>query len=518
MNQTGGDSFSHLEPRVKSLREALAQIAELAGVELSLAAASDAAHTGECAAQILVGGVPTNWRVVSPRGGAHTQAKARTAAQVLGALLTAENDIQSMATEIASRYEEANFLYEMSERVGALLDEQKVCEFVVERAAQMLECARASLMLFSQEDQALRIVAAVGLPENMVRDTLVQPGHSISGKVYQSGHPIIVDTNDPLPPEALRTKALESSDSFLSIPLKVPQDGGAEEVVGVVNMTRKLGSRMFTSSDLKLISAVAVQTATQIHNSRLIEAEHRRRELERELEIAAQIQLSLLPANPLTVGPVAVAGVCEQAKNVGGDLFDYWHHGGSISLMVADVCGHDLGAALLAAAFHSALRSESAYGPPANLLERLNRSMFEDLNRSELLISVFYGEIDLDSMVFTYSSAGHPYPLLVRNNEVSRLEAGGTLLGVHEDQPFDEDRVVLRNGDALVLYTDGLVEAAAEDGSFFGFNGVCNAAVAFSNCQPPELAQSLVKSARDYLGDPVLKDDMTVLAARILDG
>ena len=308
-------------------------------------------------------------------------------------MLTAERDTESLAMEVADRYEELNFLYEMSSQVGALLDEQKISEFVVKEAAKLLGCGRASLMLLDAERQYLRMYAWVGIPDHIAASTVVRPGDSISGKVVVSGKKIVVGKGDPLPPESLRSEDLKNSHSFMSVPLKITEDDGSENVIGVINLTCKAEDDMFVASDVKLINAVAVQAATQIHNCRLLNAERQHRQLEHELELAARIQLSLMPEKPLRAGRFLAAGSCRPARHVGGDFFDYWQRGERVSLVVADVCGHDLGAALLATALRSVLRSESLHRESVKeLVERINTSMFDDLAGADLSVHLGNGQ------------------------------------------------------------------------------------------------------------------------------
>jgi len=510
-----------LERRLQDCAAALERIARLCGVELEMRKLDGAGEGDPVRSRVLVAGRETGWCVVASGRGEEARRAAHLASELIGQMLIGQSDLDSLSGELADCYEELNFLYDMSAKVGALLEEKSICEFVIEKAAWMLECERASLMLFDRESESLKIYASVGLPEEIVATVRIKPGEGISGRVLQSAKEIVVGENDPLPPDALRLKELEQSDSFLSIPLITSHEDRAREVIGVVNLTRKKGGRMFTSSDLKLIEAVAAQTATQIYNCRLLRAERERRELERELKIAAEIQLSLLPEEPLCVGRLEAAGLCRQARNVGGDFLDYWHRDGRASMLVADVCGHDLGAALLASELRSIIRSQSVHvHSVAQLLREVNHTMFDDLCRSELLVTLFYAEVDLESGTLTYCRAGHPRPLLLRETgpqgqrEATWLEEGGAMLGIEEETSFDENSVQLKPGDTLLIYSDGLVEATDANGKNFGTQGVLEAALRFCALRPAELAARIVDCAQDYLADPVIKDDMTVLAAR----
>ena len=473
-------------------------------------------------APILLSGRPTEWVVAAdanPSSAARNHVE--VAANILSNHAEAWADIFDMCEKQLQYQEELNFIYDMSSEVGALLDEKKICDFIIQKAAHMLGCERASLMLRDQETGRLKISAGVGLPPEIVENTEMRPGEGISGRVLESGEPIIVGAQDRLPEDALRKKELEESDEFLSIPLKMTHDERGPEVIGVINLTRKKGGEMFTSGDQKLIVAAASQIATQIHNCRLLKAERERRELEKELQLAAEIQRKLLPNAPLQTSHLEAAGVCQQAKNVGGDFLDYWQYDGKAALLVADVCGHDLGAALLAAELRSVLRNESVHSDSvSDLLSGAYRTLFDDLCRSDLLITLFCAEIDLEKGLLSFCRAGHPKPLLIRSNgspenpETRWLETGGPLLGLEPEPPFDEETVELTPGDLLVIYSDGIMEAADENGLFFGTEGLRRTALECMNCGPRELANEIINRAQRHLADPIPCDDMTVLAAK----
>jgi len=472
-------------------------------------------ESGVCV-PVRLGNSRLGWGVACASADEAAARVAEIAAEVVSRLFTAEQDISSLAVEVADRYEELNFLYEMSSRVGALMDENEICEFVVKEAAWLLNCERASLMLEEPQTGALRIRAGVGLPEDIPENLTVKPGEGISGKVFQSGTSFIVNEGDPMPADSLRVGDLREANCFLSVPLKIsPQQDGREHILGVFNLTRKRQSNMFTASDLKLVSAVAASAATQIHNCRLIDAEQRRRELEHELQLAARIQLSLLPEKPLRADALEAGGHCKPARHVGGDLFDYWVQGDHLCLIVADVSGHDLGAALMAAAMRSVVRSESAHRRSvAGLMAQVNSALFDDLVHAELFISAFYAEIELATGIMTFCRAGHPKPLLIQLGQKGWLDTEGGLLGLYEDGGFEDRSVQLNRGDTIVLYTDGLIEAQDAESSNFGTEGVARVALECLSAAPKQMALSIVEAAGRHCGVSSHLDDMTALVVR----
>ncbi len=496
-------------------QEILDGLAEASDLQLEFAREGKLPRPGLPHVPVRLRGRRTGWVVVASRSTEEAHRVLRAAGEIASRAFTTDRDVARLSTEVADRYEELDFVYEMANQVGALLDEDEICAFVAEEAAWRLGCERASVMMADRQTGELKIRAAVGLPEEISSEVSVQPGERISGKVFESGRPTVVNEGDPMPAESLNVEELRESDSFLCVPLKVSGTADREErVLGVINLTRKRRSKMFTASDLKLVSAVAVTTATQIHNCRLINADRERQKLEHELELAARIQLGLLPEKPLSAGPLVVGGCCQPARHVGGDLFDYWVLDGNVFLVMADVAGHDMGAALMAAAVRSVVRSETAHmASVAELLGSVNRALFNDLVRAELFITAFFAQIDVTSGEMTYCRAGHPKPVLFQADQKQWLDTEGMLLGMQEDGQYEQKTVPLKPGDMLVMYTDGVMDAANAQGRMFGPEGVGAVAANSVGIAPVETAHRIVEAAQKHTNEAPQVDDMTTLVA-----
>ncbi|MDP6438273.1 MAG: SpoIIE family protein phosphatase [Candidatus Brocadiia bacterium] len=425
-------------------------------------------------------------------------------------------DVAGQTSALGRRELRHNFLLEMSRRAADISGEKDVCAFVCEGAALLLDCSRTSIMLHDPKTDALRIAASVGIHEDIAEATLVRPGEGISGLVFQSGREMFVGADDTMPMATLRVGDLKDISSFLSVPLSIPVEGSDDaRVLGVLNLTRKIVGSGFTPDDLELVRAVASHTAAQIHKCRLIEGERRRRYLEEELRVAANIQLRLLPSEPLLAGPLHVAGACRPAAQVGGDFLDFWVHDDRVCMLLADVSGHDLGAGLVATALRSVVRSESYHGRSvADLARQVNRIMNGDLERSERLITLCYLELDLDTQVLDSCCCGHPYPLLLRGGKPIWLAEGGPLLGISEEITFETRRTKMANGDILVLYTDGVIEAGFPASQPFGTERLLRAVQRDRDMRPAMLADRVIEAVREYVGTTELDDDVAVLTAR----
>ncbi|HWO99999.1 MAG TPA: PAS domain S-box protein [Methylococcus sp.] len=254
--------------------------------------------------------------------------------------------------------------------------------------------------------------------------------------------------------------------------------------------------------------------------------ERRRAEEERhQLEIAKQIQLSLLPKEPLRLPTAEIAGLCVPATHVGGDYFDYFACADLVDIVIADVSGHSVGAALIMTEARSALRTEArrtlnvtgGNGGVGEILSDLNEMLYEDLSGADLFITMFYVRYDCSTRTLSYANAGHGFALLLRNGEQScvPLDADGLVLGVRKGIAFEEKSLKLNPGDWVLLYTDGVVEAQNGEGEFFG---ICRLCQRFSNHRaltPEQLVQEILAELHAFGGNVPFQDDVSMVAFKI---
>lgn len=252
----------------------------------------------------------------------------------------------------------------------------------------------------------------------------------------------------------------------------------------------------------------------------------RRAEEERhELEIARQIQMSLLPGAPLQMDGAQVAGYCLPAVHVGGDYFDYFVHGDTVDVVIADVSGHSVGAAMIMAETRSTLKMETHWmrqdrAAPSQDVEKtlsiLNDVLFEDLNRAEFFISMFYLRYHPETRRLVYANAGHNCPLLLRRAERDcvELDADGILLGVMKGVAFEEKTLALEPGDVVLLYTDGVTEARNKQDEFFGVGRLRELLMAHGEASPRQLIDIVLGEVGEFCESRTFEDDVSLVVLK----
>ncbi len=314
--------------------------------------------------------------------------------------------------------------------------------------------------------------------------------------------------------------------SFAHIP--IARQG--EAPIGILSVFSQDIVGLFTEQFLQLLSSLAGQLAQAITIVFQMEARERERKAKeqallenarvlREMEIAKQIQRSLLPTTPPALPGVLVAGSCLPAAHVGGDYFDYFLRGDdTLDIVIADVSGHNVGAALIMAETRSVLRAHvQRTVHPGELMQRLNELLYDDLSRSELFISMFYVSYSFKSRLLRYANAGHNRPLLLKRQPAgcSDLDTEGLILGVLPQVLFEEKSVQLDPGDILLLYTDGIIEAQNAAEEFFGIDRLCKTLNLMRDDTPDAIISALFENLDEFLQEALPKDDITLVVLKL---
>jgi sigma-B regulation protein RsbU (phosphoserine phosphatase) len=243
--------------------------------------------------------------------------------------------------------------------------------------------------------------------------------------------------------------------------------------------------------------------------------------LESELEIARQVQAQLFPKEVPKLKTLELAGVCNPARVVSGDYYDFIpieERGAAV--VVGDISGKGISAALLMASVQASLHAQLAMGAgedpsTATLVTRLNRQLYA--NTTPEKYATFYCAVYDDTKSrLTYTNAGHLAPVLLRNGEVMRLESNGTVVGIFPEYPFEQVDVALKPGDLLAAFTDGITESENAQEEQFGEQRLIE--LLRKNVHRPldEIIQSVMDAVGSWAHDPSMRDDITMLLARKL--
>jgi serine phosphatase RsbU (regulator of sigma subunit) len=272
----------------------------------------------------------------------------------------------------------------------------------------------------------------------------------------------------------------------------------------------------FQAHDIDVLSFFAEATAIAVEKAMLHERLVQAERMERRLEIAQQVQERLLPATPPGVPGHDLAGRCIPSARVGGDYFDYIPlSNGRLGVVVADVSGHDLPAALIMSAFRTLVRTCLRAGHELDEVARTLDRELPDCTAGTAFVTALLAVLDPASGRLRYVNCGHPQPFHDRAVGASAwLDRGGPLLGLLDHARFEIGEVDLARGDQVVIYTDGIVEARSPAGEWFGSDRLVELVTAHKRLPARDLVEHVILEARAFTGANDFEDDVTLVVLR----
>lgn len=378
--------------------------------------------------------------------------------------------------ELAERYEEISLLYAIGELLGSGASVESVAFTVLRELAQTVGAPRGALMLHDVARDVLEPAALLGIDSGETTIVSVRDDWLLAVRAFRTGDTCVEDGGAA----ARRGAPLLAADGgpVLAVPIRRTSAEGTTSL-GAVVLARRSGDAPFSAGDRKLVTAIASQVGTALHNARLVRAALDQEQLAREMRLANELQLKLLP-DPSVVGPEARAAArVVPAESVGGDFYLLARLGPDrTGVVIGDVSGHGYQAALVMALAMSATAIHvQAVIDPGVALDAVRRSLADELESTEMSITLFYGVIDDTAGVLRFANAGHPHAFILRRDgSCTRLDAQVPPLGFGDETVLSAE-VSWSAGDELLLFTDGVADARNATGERFGESAVLRAAL-----------------------------------------
>jgi sigma-B regulation protein RsbU (phosphoserine phosphatase) len=368
------------------------------------------------------------------------------------------------------------------------------------------------------DDQGeLAFRAARGMDQHTIQDPMFQISLSVVQGVARQGQPVLTGDAQVDPRFSMRQSVkLLGLRSILCVPLRIK-----ERILGTIYVDNRIQAGIFSQDDLDLLSAIASSAAVAIENARLYQVAVEKGRLERELQMALQVQLSLLPAEVPEVAGWEFAARWLPARQVAGDYYDFIPgENGQLGMVVADVSDKGMPAALFMALSRSIVRASMDPAlQPADSIQRANRLICQD-STSGMFITLFYALLEPQAGQVAYVNAGHNPALFFQRGKrpgqgaMSRLGRTGMALGVESETPYKQRSLALKPGDFLVMYTDGVTDALDAQGQSFGMERLESLVLAHREETAGEISQALESAIRNFTGGAPGFDDITLLIVR----
>jgi phosphoserine phosphatase RsbU/P len=418
-------------------------------------------------------------------------------------------------------YNAEALLSDLSENVRTIIDERVLLETVSRRVRDALHVSHFSVLMDGAGSfrpvysLGLAVPEAIELPEDSKAIALVANAKEPS--------PIYFDRPDNwihnAPEHELVT--LKTLGAQLLLPLKAK-----EKLLGLFCLGPKLSEEPFSKTDISLLRSVALQTGLALDNSRLtavVAQEIAQRErLNREIEIAREVQERLFPQLLPVLAGIDYSGACRPALAVGGDYYDFLSlPNGELGVAIGDVSGKGIAAALLMASLQASLRGQALTGLTdlAQLMCNVNRLVY-GATPPNRYATFFYGQYSPHTRIFCYVNAGHNSPLVLRRTgdgamHVIRLDTGGPVIGVFPEAPYQQGSLTLEPGDVFVGFTDGISEAMNSAEEEWGEEHLIHSVASHFNTAAAEMIPRLMADADRFADGAPQHDDMTLVVVKL---
>jgi len=416
-------------------------------------------------------------------------------------------------------YDAEQVLSELSDSVRGMVEARTLIETVAERISETLHIPRVAILLNGVG--AYRPAYALGY--GAVPDIAFPASAGTVKLLQKQNEPARVYFDDPnswLYREPEMTQEDRSRLTELSTALLLPLST-RDKLLGFISLGPKLSDEPYSRTDLRLLKSVAAQTGLALENAQLIseiaDEVAQRERLNREVEIAREVQERLFPQTLPPIAGIAYAGACRSALGVGGDYYDFLAlPAGKLGIAIGDVSGKGIAAALMMASLQASLRSEATRASDnlAAMMGNVNRLVYE-ASSSNRYATFFYGQYDPLSHDLTYVNAGHNPPMLFHrcNGEchVSRLEACGTVVGLLEGASYQQAGLAIAPGDVLIAFTDGISEAMNAVEDEWGEEQLIQTVKSCLGLPPAEIIACIMRTADTFVAGAKQNDDMTLI-------
>lgn len=419
--------------------------------------------------------------------------------------LPTTSDYQRKAGEMAT-------MHSLTHLVSQVFDSEKLFTTIAASPIEACSAQASWLVMPVLEEGAFRprIVAAQSIEPARVEQLM--DVKALFEEVRSTRAPLVLP--QALADHRINARPGDGIGSLLVTPLLA-----RDQVLGVLFATKEI-THGFEPDDVEAIGVFAAQAALALDNARLFEEQLEKERLTRELTIAREVQMKLLPQRLPALPGVALAASSVSALEVGGDYYDFVRlDENRLALIVGDVSGKGTSAAFYMAEMQGIFQAVSRLTPsPRDFLYHANVALADSLEKN-VFISVIYGVLDLQREEFVLARAGHcPAAVIGLNGEARYLRSGGLGLGLDRGTLFRkvlvEERVRLRPGDVFVLYTDGVVESRNEAGEEYGYDRLLEVLAANRHEDAADLHTTLLKDLHTFMGSKEYDDDMTLVVLK----
>jgi phosphoserine phosphatase RsbU/P len=424
--------------------------------------------------------------------------------------------VQDVAALGLTTIDKLRMLLDITKKISRSLDLQEVLHLVMDTLDSLIPYDAAGIFLVecdkdsaAEDPCTFKAEAVRGYDVEELYDLHLKLGEGFLGSVALSGAPII--SND-VRKDPVYVNARDRTRSEMVAPI-ISND----EVIGCFDLeSDQLNA--YSNDDLEVLMLLASQVAIIIEKVMLHEQLIEKKRLQGQLEVARQVQLALLPPEDPALSGYDVSAYNFPTEEVSGDYYDWVRiYDDQIGIVIADVSGKGVPAAILMAFLRASLRAASHIGYATHIsMAKVNYLLWESIERNQFVTAI-YGILDASNRTLSYSNAGHNPPLLIRaDGETRFIDCGEQPLGMFRETRYHENHLRLDPGDVLVLYTDGATEANSPTGEEFGKDRLVEAVKKSIDRPAHEMIASIQMAILEWTASVGASDDVTFFIIKAL--
>ena len=415
-------------------------------------------------------------------------------------------------------------IYQLSTLVAGKFSLQEALDRLAEAAVKIVRVKACSIRLLDEEAGDLKMRSTFGLSDEYRNKGVVCRNDTVIKAAF-AGEAVVLD--DVRVDGRVKYKEAAIKEGLVSQLTVAMQFRGRD--MGVLRLYSPKPMH-FDEDDISLARAVASQCAVAITNARLYTKAIEGARMAEQMRLAGVIQRRMIPECAPRIPGLDIAATYIPCFDVGGDLYSFHQmRENSIDVAIADVIGKGIPAAIMMSSFRGSMKAfiDAVGDFPVHcenvdkvdchreILNRINRMACNECRDGEF-ITLFHAAIDVEDMTLTYCNCGHEPTVLIRDGQVTDLDKGGLVLGVDPEAEYEVGTVKLKEGDCLLFYTDGLIDAANFDGELWGKERMLEAAKKFTSESAEQMIQDVLAHRRRFVGLARQIDDTSLIVVRVV--
>lgn len=415
-----------------------------------------------------------------------------------------------------SQFTTRNELLGLISKVGiALLSSSGLDETLNQVASLVFEAVPAERCVIMLRDEEIEGGMKISVARVRGKDETIEEvriSRTVMEEVLKNRKSVLTADAQHDPRYASQTMALLGIRSVLAVPLSVNEN----EVFGLVYADSPTTETTFTEEHLNILTTLASVASIRVENARLLEERFERERMERELELATEIQQRFQPSAPPLMDGYEFQGISFSCYEIGGDYYDFIsRHDGKMLIALGDVSGKGTAAALLMSSLHAAIHGQVAAKSPLPEIVRSVNFYLSENTPTNRFVTLFIAELNPADGTLKYINAGHNPPLIGRiNGTVEQLDSGGFPLGIMPLAEYEIGETKLESGEALLVYSDGVSEAANLKGEEFGLERLSQVVSKYLNSSASGLRDKVESALSGFTQTAPAGDDITLVIVK----